>query len=165
MKIWNRVIVILLVSLSCVGCDQSTKAIASQHLPKNGMDSYLYDLLRLGYTENVGAFLGMGSQLPEQYRFLLFTVMVGGFLSVFLFYLIFSKTLSFLSLVALSLMFSGGSSNFFDRAVNNGAVVDFLNIGVGSIRTGIFNVADMAIIAGCLLFLLVQSVEHKHNDL
>ncbi|MGH1429419.1 MAG: signal peptidase II [Arenicella sp.] len=165
MKFWNRIIVILLVSISCIGCDQSTKSIASQYLPKNGMDSYFNDLLRLGYAENVGAFLGMGSHLPEQYRFLLFTVVVGVLLSAFLFYLIFNKKLSFLSLAALSLMFAGGSSNFFDRVVNNGAVVDFLNIGVGSLRTGIFNVADMAILLGCFIFFLTQKMEYKHNDL
>lgn len=165
MKIWNRIIVILLISISCVGCDQTTKSIAYEYLPKNGMDSYFYDFLRLGYTENVGAFLGMGSHLPEQYRFLIFTVIVGIFLTVFLFYLIFSKKQSYSSLLALSLMFAGGSSNFFDRVVNNGAVVDFLNIGFGSIRTGIFNVADVAILVGCLIFFLDQNTGRKHNDL
>jgi signal peptidase II len=33
-------------------------------------------------------------------------------------------------------------------------VVDFLNVGIGSLRTGVFNVADMAIMAGVALFLL-----------
>ena len=50
-------------------------------------------------------------------------------------------------------MFSGGVSNFIDRASNNGAVVDFLNIGIGPIRTGIFNIADVAIMFGFALFI------------
>ncbi len=165
MTIWHRIVVISLICVSCVGCDQSTKSMASQYLPKSGMDSYLYDLVRLGYTENIGAFLGMGSYLPEQHRFIIFTVIAGGFLSALLLYLVFSKRLSILSLVALSLVFAGGISNFFDRATNNGAVVDFLNIGLGSVRTGIFNVADMAILFGCILFISAQKTQHKHQDL
>ena len=36
----------------------------------------------------------------------------------------------------------------------DGRVVDFLNVGIDSLRTGIFNVADMAITFGALLMLL-----------
>jgi signal peptidase II len=33
-------------------------------------------------------------------------------------------------------------------------VVDFLNVGIGPLRTGIFNVADMAITAAAILLAL-----------
>jgi len=33
-------------------------------------------------------------------------------------------------------------------------VVDFMNLGVGRLRTGIFNVADLVLIAGVALMLL-----------
>jgi signal peptidase II len=158
MKLWQRLTMISMVSLTCIGCDQSTKSMATQYLPKNTMDSYFYDFLRLGYTENVGAFLGLGSQLPEQTRFIVFTLVVGLFLLAFLIYLIFNQQINSLSLLSLSLMFVGGSSNFYDRAINNGAVVDFLNIGMGPLRTGVFNVADMAILGGCFVYFLAQGV-------
>jgi signal peptidase II len=35
-----------------------------------------------------------------------------------------------------------------------GTVIDFLNIGIGPVRTGIFNVADVAIMAGIGLLIL-----------
>ncbi|RPI54782.1 MAG: hypothetical protein EHM55_09825 [Acidobacteria bacterium] len=35
-------------------------------------------------------------------------------------------------------------SNWFDRVVRGG-VFDFINVGIGSVRTGVFNVADVAI--------------------
>jgi signal peptidase II len=44
-----------------------------------------------------------------------------------------------------------------DRIVYDGRVVDFLNAGIGAIRTGIFNTADMAITTGAIL-LLIDSV-------
>jgi signal peptidase II len=57
------------------------------------------------------------------------------------------------SVLGLALVVAGGVSNLADR-VARGTVVDFLNVGVGSIRTGIFNVADMAIMAGIALTLI-----------
>lgn len=52
----------------------------------------------------------------------------------------------------LALFVAGGVSNWVDR-VADCRVVDFLNVGVGPIRTGIFNVADVAILVGSALFL------------
>lgn len=153
MNIWKRIFVILLISFSCIGCDQSSKYYASEHLARDTTTSYLSDTIRIGYTENRGAFLGMGKNMPEHLRFLVFTVFVGVFLVSFFLYLVFSNPPGIYVLVGLSFMFAGGASNFIDRAMNKGAVVDFLNIGVGPIRTGIFNIADVAIMLGFALFL------------
>jgi signal peptidase II len=156
MNVWKRILVIFLVTLSCVGCDQGTKLLASEYLPRQ-MASYLNDILRLGYTENSGAFLGLGNNLSEQARFWIFVVLVGTFLLALFVYLVSNSKQNLASLIALSLVFSGGISNFYDRVVNNGAVIDFLNIGIGSIRTGIFNVADIAIMLGVVLLVFAQN--------
>ena len=50
-------------------------------------------------------------------------------------------------LLGLTLFVAGGASNWLDRVVR-GSVIDFINVGVGSLRTGIFNVADVAIMLG-----------------
>jgi len=39
------------------------------------------------------------------------------------------------------------------RAIS-GRVVDFMNVGIGPIRTGVFNVADMAIMFGAAIFMI-----------
>jgi signal peptidase II len=44
-------------------------------------------------------------------------------------------------------------SNLADR-VARGSVIDFMNVGVGSVRTGIFNVADAAIMLGVALVVV-----------
>ena len=36
----------------------------------------------------------------------------------------------------------------------HGSVVDFLSVGAGSLRTGIFNVADVAVMVGLCMLLL-----------
>ena len=57
--------------------------------------------------------------------------------------------------VAFALFIAGGVSNWFDR-VSDGRVVDFMNVGIGWLRTGIFNVADVAIMLGAALFVLAE---------
>jgi len=55
----------------------------------------------------------------------------------------------------VTLFVAGGASNWIDR-VARGSVVDFLNVGVGPVRTGIFNVADVAIMLGAAVMLIAE---------
>ena len=63
-----------------------------------------------------------------------------------------------LQLFGLALVFAGGASNLADR-IARGSVIDFMNVGLGSLRTGIFNVADVALLGGVgfLLFAHFRS--------
>jgi len=40
--------------------------------------------------------------------------------------------------------------NLIDRVWNNGLVTDFINVGIGPVRTGVFNVADLAVTFGAI---------------
>jgi signal peptidase II len=150
---------LLVICLISVGIDQGTKWYAAEYLPKFQMTSYWGDLLRIGYAENTGAFLGLGSGMSDSAKFWIFVCAVGLILSALFIYILRTKTQTAYALASLALIFSGGISNFYDRATNNGAVIDFLNLGFGSLRTGIFNVADMAIMLG--VFLLLFAKEQK----
>ena len=160
MNIWNRILTIFVITLTSVGCDQSTKIIASEYLPKNQTFSFMNDVLRIGYTENIGAFLGLDNTLSDSVRFWVLVVFVGVVLLGLLTYLVLNAKQQQPSLIAFSLIFSGGLSNFYDRVINSGAVVDFINIGVGSLRTGVFNVADVAIMLGMFSLLFVANKDY-----
>ncbi|WP_339724524.1 signal peptidase II [uncultured Paraglaciecola sp.] len=152
----KRVQMIVVICLISIGIDQGTKWYASEYLPKFEMTSYWGDLLRIGYIENTGAFLGMGSGMSDSAKFWIFVCAVGLILAALFIYILRTKTHTAFGLSSLILIFSGGISNFYDRALNNGAVIDFLNIGIGTLRTGIFNVADMAIMLGVFLLLFAK---------
>jgi signal peptidase II len=62
----------------------------------------------------------------------------------------------------LSLIASGGISNCIDRLTNDGRVTDFLSLGVGGLRTGIFNVAEMILMLGVGLYFFGSL---RHRDL
>src|SRR5207249_7753307 len=55
----------------------------------------------------------------------------------------------------------GGLSNLLDRVAYGGYVVDFINLGIGSLRTGIFNAADVAITVGVLLVVFGGQWQRK----
>ena len=57
----------MFIALACVGCDQASKAVAKDYLPPGERISLLGDMVRLQYAENNGAFLGLGSTLPEDF--------------------------------------------------------------------------------------------------
>ncbi|TXR55004.1 signal peptidase II [Reinekea thalattae] len=136
--------------------DRITKLWAVNFLQGEPSVSYFSNFIRITYAENTGAFLGLGYNLPPQVRFWLLTATVGLFLLGLIVYLFIGKEVDKTSIVSLSLIFTGGFNNFIDRAFNDGAVVDFLNMGIGSLRTGIFNVADMYIMAGAALLIVGQ---------
>jgi signal peptidase II len=164
MSILKRLVMVLIICLISVGIDQSTKWYAAQYLPKFEMNSYWNDILRIGYAENTGAFLGLGSGMSDSAKFWIFVCAVGVILSVLLIYILRTKTQTAYGLVCLTLIFSGGISNFYDRATNNGAVIDFLNMGIGSLRTGIFNVADMAIMLGVFMLLFAKDKKLDNTE-
>ena len=145
----TRLWVILSVLVVSTGLDQWTKSLAINLLKGRPSTHYWGDLFRLQYVENAGSFLGMGSMLSEEVRFWLLTVGVSLFLAGCIAYLVFSSAVDRVLLVVMSLVVSGGASNVIDRVWRtHGRVVDFMNMGIGDLRTGIFNVADVAIMAG-----------------
>ena len=158
----SKLAVVALVVFGGIGCDQVTKEVARQHLEGRGTLSYLGDTFRLTYAENHGAFLGLGSTLSEELRTLLFIGMTTVFMVGLLVWLLRQPKLSNMALFAFSLILSGGIGNLIDRAVFDGGVTDFLNIGIGSLRTGIFNVADIWIMLG--VFLVAASPEFWAKD-
>lgn len=98
---------------------------------------------------------------------MIFTALVGVFLLVLLGYLFFSRHLPQATIICLVLIFAGGVGNLIDRIANDGRVIDFLNIGIGPLRTDIFNVVDMTITFGALLLALrnlPQDNAHDRND-
>lgn len=163
MKLARRALLIVLVLFACVGCDQLTKSIARHTLAASEPIPFLNDLFRLQYVENRGAFLSLGANIPEHLKYWILVVVVGIALGGMLVYLLTSRKLTRVRSAALSLVLAGGLGNLIDRILNDGRVIDFMNLGIGSLRTGIFNVADIAIAVGGL-WLLVDAMRRPQKE-
>ncbi len=156
-----RLLLIALVVTSTIGCDRVTKQMATALLADKPTQSFLADSLRLQYATNAGGFLSLGADLSPTMRAALFTVATGVFIVVMLISLARSRWLFWRSL-GIALFLAGGISNWIDRALTGG-VVDFLNVGVGWLRTGIFNFADVAIMLGIAIFVVSELRARSDN--
>ena len=152
-KIGVRVLLVLAIAAT-VSCDRATKHIAATTLAGVGSQSFLADTVRLHYVENTGGFLSLGANLPPAIRTGLFTVGTGLALCGLVAGAIVFRWTGW-PLLGLTLFVAGGASNWVDR-VAHGSVIDFINIGFGPIRTGIFNVADVAIMLGVTIVVVAE---------
>lgn len=148
----KRLLLILALLFSTVGCDQATKSVAKAYLSEMQPLILLGDTVRLELARNYGAFLSLGSAIGESSRGMLLSAIVGLVLAALLVYLFVSRPQNPLVGASIALIVGGGVSNLIDRLRYGGYVVDFLNVGIGPLRTGIFNVADMAIMVGVVLW-------------
>lgn len=160
----QRLTLVILTLLATIGCDQATKQIAIGTLKGTPPQVYLGGFFRLEYIENPGAFLGLGGAASDSLRFWILTVVVGAAM-VWVIVNLFRKTMPLGTVIALSLLAGGGVSNLLDRMFRTeGRVVDFLNVGIGPVRTGIFNVADVAIMIGVAMLLIASVTWEKRAN-
>ena len=147
----RRLLLLCLLLTATAGCDRVTKHLALATLAGHPEQSFLGDTIRLEYHENPGAFLSFGATWRPETQKVVFqlanAVFLAGIAVVAL-----GSTWSRPAACGLMLIFAGGVSNLIDR-VTVGRVIDFLNVGIGPLRTGIFNVADVAIMAGIALLV------------
>lgn len=153
-------LVVLIAIVATIGCDRVTKYVAATTFSEAPARSFLLDTLRFQYTENTGAFLGLGADWPLPVRRAVFGV---GNMVLLLALSVFAIRGRWPgpALLGVALFVAGGASNLVDR-ITHGVVVDFMNVGIGPLRTGIFNVADMAIMLGAGILMLEGYRHGRH---
>ena len=144
------------ILVACVGCDHATKQLALETLGGAGGISLAAGTLHLELAHNSGAFLGLGGNLPPQTRLLLFLLLVPAALATICAMAWRSGLTTGAPLLGLGLIAGGGLGNWLDRLLHAGTVTDFARLQVGPLSTGVFNVADVAIVAGVAILLLIR---------
>lgn len=152
----KRLIVVATLLVGCVGCDQVSKGMARATLTLEASHSFLDDTFRIVHVENAGAFLGIGANLPEPVRVAVFQGASFLLVLALLWLAAFRRDIRLPQVVGFTLLAASGVGNLIDRFLNDGRVTDFLNLGIGSLRTGIFNFADVFGMLGFVLLLLAS---------
>jgi len=155
----SKIAAIVTVLTLSIGCDQLLKGVARAFLQYSPPISFLNDFVRLQYAENKGIMLSIGASLSPEMRFWIFIIAVGLLLMAMLTYVLWNREMDRMQTVAWALIVSGGLANLIDRVTRNGAVIDFISIGFGFIRTAVFNLADALVFAGVFLLLI-----HTHRN-
>jgi len=148
-KRWGIFISVIAI---CVIIDQWSKVYAVNHWQGAGRQSFFNDIFRIEFALNRGAFMSLFSGLADQTRFFILVVANAIVLLGMSIWIIRSKQMTRYMLFAWSFIIGGGIGNLIDRIRFN-YVIDYFNLGIGDLRTGIFNVADMAITAGFIMLL------------
>lgn len=163
MDIRDRLSLLTLVSSLVVVCDQMSKRVAAGLLASMPTQSYLGDLIRLHYAENPGAFLSLGAGLPEEVRHWLMIIGLGLVLLGLLLFTVLKGNLTPLAVTSLGLILGGGIGNWVDRLRYGNVVIDFMIVGIGPLRSGVFNFADLFIEAG-LVLLAIAYLRQRGQD-
>ena len=147
----QRGLVILFILGATLFFDLITKVWARESLDGKTY-SFLDNCLVFQHSENRGAFLSLGAGLDPKVRFWIFTVGIALLMVGLLYFLIRNRDLPLSQTIAYTLVTAGGMGNLADRVMKE-SVTDFINMGIGPIRTGVFNIADMAIMTGTFILI------------
>jgi len=151
MKKQTKILLFCICCLAFISCDRLTKDLAKEHLKDKPTITYLNNTVRLQYAENTGAALSFGDDLPRAASFWLLSILPMVVLLALLVYTIINlQQMGVMKIFSIALVFSGGIGNIIDRILFDRHVTDFMNLGIGNIRTGIFNVADICVTAGVI---------------
>lgn len=158
----SRNLGILLIIVTTIAVDQISKVIIRAKVTPYQESNILGKYLTLHNVENTGAFLGMGSDLNPTVKLIFLLILPVAVLAYLIYYIFKNKEIDSYALVALCAIAGGGIANVFDRIVF-GSVTDFLHLDLGGVfRTGIFNLADLAVTSG-MITLLIGSFFHRNK--
>ncbi len=152
MSALRRLLELSIVAGGVVVLDQAVKAWISGHMILHESREIIGDFVRLTFVLNPNAVLGI--PIPSVRLYHAFALLAVGLLVV----LTLREPHRRYRLL-YGLILGGAVGNLLDR-LRIGAVVDFVDVGIGRVRWPVFNLADSAI-SVALLLLLWFSLRHQ----
>jgi signal peptidase II len=138
---------IVLLTLSLFGCDHATKLAAEQTLSNGRAVDVVSGVLELRFTTNPDTAFGLFQNLGLARSPLLLTAFSAlALVGVVAMWIVARKRATRAQHVGFALVLAGALGNVVDRAMR-GSVIDFIHVT----HWPIFNVADIAVVAGVAL--------------
>lgn len=160
----KRNLFISLIIIINLAVDQISKIWVRANFSVRETKELIGDKFIMQYVENEGAFLGMGSDMNPTLHFIFLKLLPLLVLGYVVYYIVKGKEMDRLSTIAFSCIVGGGLSNVIDRFLF-GSVTDFFYINLGGVfKTGIFNVADVAVTTGMFILIFTNFVFKKKKD-
>jgi len=153
----SKLFLLLGLGGSTLVLDLWSKAVVSRNLFLGQSFDVIDGMLRITYIQNKGAIFGLSIGDITGTVVLVVSLLAVVLLSIY--YFTSPLDLKWYG-VGLVLILSGAAGNLYDR-VTLGGVRDFLDIGFGTTRWPVFNVADLAVTAGAVLLVIELS---RRND-
>jgi signal peptidase II len=142
----------LWLALALVIADQVSKAAIRATIPLYDSVEVIPGFLNLTHALNTGAAFGFLDRLDFAYKTVVVALLATSALAAIVFYAMTLGSETRLSRLALTLVVAGAVGNLIDRVVA-GAVVDFVDVYLGTWHFWAFNVADTCISLGAVLLI------------
>lgn len=159
----KNLIIFILGAAVVVLLDQVTKAAILKQFVLHESRPVIDGFFNLVYVMNPGAAFGFMADASETFRYVFFTGVTVAAVLLIVYYLIKSNPRNLMLVGSLTLIFGGAVGNLIDR-LRFGAVVDFLDVYIGSAHWPAFNVADSAITVGAILMIWEMILNRKSKD-
>lgn len=153
-KNFTRFFLIIFLILN-IALDQISKFIVRLEISDYEHIALIKNIFTLTRVENSGAFLSLGDNMPYIFRLIILTGLPLLFLGYGLYYLFSKPNLPGSMQIALCFLIGGGIGNLYDRIVH-GSVTDFMHLDFHIFQTGVFNFADISIMIGVGILLLLS---------
>lgn len=141
--------------------DVATKLAVQHYFHLYQQVEVIGDYVRLTYIYNPGAAFGIHLGPYSRVIFLVLSIValfaLGGMYWV-------TPVTDRVRLAAIALICGGAIGNLADRIRSVHGVVDFLDVGIGSTRWPVFNVADIAVTIGAIFLALSLWREEQTSD-
>ena len=134
--------------------------MARKQIPDNERIEVIGERFILTKAENTGMMLGSGSNLDPTAKTIIVYILPTVMLTVLFFFTLFQTKLNHLMVFSLTFIIGGGFGNIIDR-IRYGSVTDFLHMDFGMVQTGIFNLADVSIMIGAILIMLISIFQKR----
>ncbi len=144
-----------LIAIAVVLLDQISKHFVCVYLKPVGSVSLIDGILNFTYVENTGAAFGILSD--NRAVFMIMSVLI---IAVLSYITVKFQGQSKLFDVCLGLIVGGGVGNMVDRAFL-GYVIDFVDFCAFDFWKWVFNIADSAVVVGCILAIIFVIFDKK----
>ncbi len=157
----KKYLILVSVALFIVALDQVTKTYIHTSFMLGESVDVIKNFFSITYVRNEGAAFGFLSQASFRQVFFMIIPVLAMLLIIFMLYGVPERDK--VQILALSSIFGGALGNYIDR-LKLGFVVDFLDFHWKSVYTfPAFNVADMAIVCGVGVLLVLIVLEGKEE--
>jgi len=158
-----KYLLLLTSTAAIVALDQATKIYIHTHYRLGESTSVIEDYFNITYVRNPGAAFGFLAKSNPAFRENFFLILPPLLMAVILWLLRGTPFKERVQVIALCLVFGGALGNYIDR-IQHGFVIDFLDFHYKGVYSWpAFNVADITIVTGISLMVLMSFLEQKKS--
>ncbi len=160
---WNggKSVIFIAIVMAVVVTDFISKVLVQRTFQLYDQVDVIGDYVRFTYIYNPGAAFGI--HLGPYSRLIFLVLSVIALVALAAMYWV-TPAADRVRLTAIALICGGALGNLADRVRSVHGVVDFVDVGVGTLRWPVFNVADVAVTLGAIFLALSLWKEERHED-